>query len=133
MKHYNFFQLHHVHCMPQLQVTYFQVLTFRAKFEKYFVHATLKLLVMSSEIIPPSGDEDTSESDFFSNIITSNVTWVFGPEIQQNETSGPNCTYLQLGTFQPSTSTGKLDSHFSSIYIINYQIKTYHLSYLFLF
>ena len=133
MKHYNFFQLHHVHCMPQLQVTYIWVLTFRTKFEKYFVHASLKLLAMSSEIIPPSGDEDTSESDFFSNIITSNVTRVFGPEIQQNETSGPNCTYLQLGTFQPSTSTGKLDSHFSSISIIYYQIKTYHLSYLFLF
>ena len=93
--------------MPQLQVTYIWVLTFRAKFEKYFVHASLKLLAMSSEIIPPSGDEDTSKSDFFSIIITSNVTQVFGPEIQQNKTSGPNCTYLQLGTFQPSTSTGK--------------------------
>ena len=133
MKHYNFFQLHHVHCLPQLQVTYIRVLTFRAKFEKYFVHARLKLLVMSSEIIPPSGDEDPSESDFFSNIITSNVTWVFGPEIQQNKTSGPNRTYFQLRTFQPSTSTGKLHSHFSSISIIYYQIKTYHLSYLFLF
>ena len=126
MKHYNFFQLHHVHCLPQLQVTYIQVLTFHAKFEKYFVHAFQKLLAMSSEIIPPSGDEDTSES-------ASNVTQVFGPEIQQNETSGPNHTYLQLGTFQPSTSTGKLDSHFSSISIIYYQIKTYHLSYFFLF
>ena len=133
MKHYNFFQLHHVHCLPQLQVTYIRVLTFRAKFEKYFVHACLKLLAMSSEIIPPSGDEDTSESDFFSNIITSNVTQVIGPEIQQKETSGLNCTYLQLRIFQPSTSTGKLHSHFSSISIIYYQIKTYHLSYLFLF
>ena len=132
MKHYNFFQLHHVHCLPQLQVTYIMVLTFRAKFEKFFVHAHLKLLAMSSEIIPPSGDEDTSESDFFSNI-TSNVTRVFGPEIQQNETSGPNHTYLKLGTFQPSTSTLKLHSHFSSISIIYNQIKTYHLSYLFLF
>ena len=119
--------------MPQLQVTYIWVFTFHAKFEKYFVHASLKLLAMSSEIILPSGDGDTSESDFFSNIITSNVTRVFGPEIQQNKTSGPNRTYLQLGTFQPSTSTGKLDSHFSSISIIYYQIKIYHLSYLFLF
>ena len=82
-------------------MTYIWVLTFRAKFEKYFVHARLKLLAMSSEIIPPSGDEDTSESDFFSNIITSNVTRGFGPEIQQNETSGPNRTYLQLRTIQP--------------------------------
>ena len=127
MKHYNFFQLHHVHCLPQLQMTYIWVLTFRAKFEKYFVHDSLKLIVMSSEIIPPSGDEETSESDFFSNIITSNVTRVFGPEIQQNKTSGPNSTYLQLGTFQPSTSIGKLDPHFSSISIIYYQIKRYHL------
>ena len=130
MKHYNFSQFHHVHCLPQLQVTYIWVLTFHAKFEKYFVHANLKLFAMSSEIIPPSADEDTSGSDFFSSIITNNVTRVLDPEIQKSETSWTDRIYLQLGTFQPSTSNGKLDSHFSSFPIIYYQIKhiTNHLS-----
>ena len=127
MKHYNFSQLHHVHCLLQLQVTYIGVLTFHAKFEKYFVHANLKHFAMSSEIIPPIGDEDSSGLDFFSSIITNNVTQVLDPEIQQKETSRTDRTYLQLRTFQPSTSTGKLNSHFSSFSIIYYQIKTYHL------
>ena len=43
---------------------------------------------MSGEIIPPSGDENSSGSDFFSSITQSNnITQVLDHEIEQNDTS----------------------------------------------
>ena len=67
---------------------------------------------MSAEIIPSSGDKDSLGSDFFSRIQSNNITLVLDPEIQHNKTSQTDRTYLQLGTFQPSTSNGKLNSPF---------------------
>ena len=44
---------------------------------------------MSEEIIPPSGDEDSSGSEFFSSFIKSQKpTEVLNPDLEQNETNG---------------------------------------------
>ena len=68
---------------------------------------------MSGEIIPPSGDKDSSGSDFFSSITqTNNITRVLHPEGEQNETSQTDCTYFQLTPFHPTTSQGKFNSIF---------------------
>ena len=68
---------------------------------------------MSCEIIPPSGDENSSTSEFFSTITkTNNITPVLNPQIKENETIGTDHTYFQLRPFHPSTSQGKFNSVF---------------------
>ena len=82
---------------------------------------------MSGEIIPPSGDEDSSGSEFFSTITqTNNITRVLDPQIEENETSQTDRTYFQIRPFHPSTSQDKFNSLFLYYKLNFFKMDTYH-------